>query len=61
MPEVMEAFFRAIARIALREPRQLMEVPTVEDGAEEAAVQERERAIDENATIERENEELSRW
>ena len=41
MPEVMEAFFRAIARIALREPRQIMEVPAVEDGADEAVVQER--------------------
>lgn len=61
MPEVMEAFFRAIARIALREPRQLLEVPAVEDGADEAVAQERERAIDENATIERENEELGRW
>lgn len=61
MPEVMEAFFRAIARIALREARPLLEVPVVEDGADESMIAEKERTTDENAIIERENEELVRW
>jgi len=38
-----------------------LEIPTIEDGADETMVQERDRTLDENATIERENEELSRW
>lgn len=61
MPEVMEAFFRAIARIALRYPTEQKEVPVVEGEADESAIAERERINEENATIERENEELARW
>jgi hypothetical protein len=38
MPEVMEAFFRAIARIALREPRPMIEVPAIEEGENESMV-----------------------
>lgn len=52
MPEVLEAVLKALARIGLRDQKPLVEVPSVEDGTDEAAVAARDEALDMNSEIE---------
>lgn len=48
MPEVMEAFFKAVSRVALKEPKAPQEVPVIEEGADEAAITIRDNIVTEN-------------
>jgi hypothetical protein len=52
----MDATLRALARICLREQKPIVEVPSLDEGADDAAVLANEEARDLNAENELKNE-----
>lgn len=46
MPEVIDSTLRALVRIGLREMKPIVEVPSLDEGADEAATQARDEALD---------------
>jgi len=52
----MDATLRALVRICLREQKPIIEVPSLDEGADEAAVAARDEALDLNAENELKNE-----
>lgn len=52
----MDATLRALVRICLREQKPIIEVPSLDEGADEAAIQARDDALDLNAENELKNE-----
>jgi len=46
MPEVIDSTLRALVRIGLREMKPIVEVPSLDEGADDAATQARDEALD---------------